>query len=733
MAEEKGVVLQAYHLRQLNRGLSNAMTPRTMADQQEGPLFKQLWNFVYLRGSLGPHFGVKKILEFSNNGYPTIEQNGTYFETTPNGLKNGQTPTFIFADYPRTFNNSSSTVQTDYGTPMMVLVTSREIFVYSPQDSTWYNATPVYTTPAITVDVNGTTGVVTTTAAADAKWDQYKIVPGQLIEFNADGNWYTIESVDSNTQLTTNYTGANLTADPYIIRRCFGGRNYSHGDILMYATVFNGSLYLAGRTLAGAGVGPAVIKVSDLYDNVFTTDYILAGFELTGDMDAAGQVVDDLWDIMGLQVLQDGRVVIACAEVPTGGTGIVSNRIRYSSNDEAYQWVASPAGFIDVVGTPGGINALGSLDPNTLTVHFDRGIHIAAVTGQDDPPLAVSKSAAEVGCFSPKTLVQHRGGELFVGADGTVRRFDGATLERLTDQSFWLLAGTADWSDRYSFGTVGSRNVAALSANMLGLYDPSHNHYRVFVNTTNFEGLTTVPASYEDYEQECYCYVLDLGTGALFRDHFLPQVTAASNPMYGFGVESNYNSGLDAGDFGSAAIGIPTCLPNGDQTSPGQAEQPILYSLSAEVSIDQNDTAPYGSRFWVGTLASMTNEADPSGFVTDDFDFGYPGIDKTLSHVLIWASVSDDVGPTNTSTLTLEASGDGGSSWMSGTYSVPTPTSDGPIMYSFSPQASEKWRFRLKKSLPLGRTAQTPFAITRLSIYYQTQGEIEAVDPDITP
>lgn len=54
-------------------------------------------------------------------------------------------------------------------------------------------------------------------------------------------------------------------------------------------------------------------------------------------------------------------------------------------------------------------------------------------------------------------------------------------------------------------------------------------------------------------------------------------------------------------------------------------------------------------------------------------------------------------------------------------------------MYSFSPQASEKWRFRLKKSLPLGRTAQTPFAITRLSIYYQTQGEIEAVDPDITP
>ena len=59
---------------------------------------------------------------------------------------------------------------------------------------------------------------------------------------------------------------------------------------------------------------------------------------------------------------------------------------------------------------------------------------------------------------------------------------------------------------------------------------------------------------------------------------------------------------------------------------------------------------------------------------------------------------------------------------------------DRPYCYSFSPVASEKWKLRIRV---IPSPANPPFTETnslmihRMRVYYQTQGEIEASNPDL--
>lgn len=714
MADRFDVTLEYVDYPVLDRGMNTTLPNRSMVPGGEGPLFKLVQNMVGHDGLLGSFFGAFPLAEFETNGYPTVSQNGSYFETAPDGLINGQCVMYQFWDYPQTWNNSTATTaQSSYGSFMGVVVTSREIWTYSPQDHNWYNATPVYATPAITVDVNGATGVVTTTAAADANWSQYKIVPGQLIEFNADGNWWVIESVDSDTQLTTSYTGANLTADPYTIRRCFGGRNYSHGDNLLFCQVFNGDLYIGGRTLAGAGNGPAVIRVNSIYDTAQTSEYLLAGFDLTGSMSTNGSVIAELWDIKGLQMLTDGRVVLATAEVPSTKTGIVGNRLRYSSNTgntagtvSAQEiWVASPAGFIDVIDHPGEIKALGRLGPSTLSVHFDRGVSLATYTAQYDPPLSIQSTGARVGCFAPRTLCQYAGQEIFLGSDGIVHAFNGEETAALSDETIQLIHD--DENAQASFAVPNTHAVV----------DTRREHYRLFFCDNNFEDVTTPPAAYANYTINTVGWVVDLKNGGQFyQETYGPHVTSAAAPVIGAAdaTTTPYVPAAVGGNFGTIILGINTAPPSDvvADTVGGH----VFYGIGA---IDGNLA---GNQVWYdGAYADTSYHL----LETDYLDMGKPGVDKTISHLLIWfeqtstsfASVPTVVAYANNTTYT--ASGP----------SLFQFNPEAPLMFDFEPFAAENVRFSIFRQLSHHSSVARGLAVRRMRVYYQTQGEIEPVNP----
>lgn len=720
MADRFDVTLEYVDYPVMDRGMNTTLPSRSMVPGGEGPLFTLVQNMVGHDGVLASWFGVFPLTEFVTNGYPTVERNGSYFETAPDGLLNGQTVMYQFWDYPQTWNNSTATTaQSSYGSFMGVVVTSREIWTYSPQDHNWYNATPVYSAGTITVN-NGSTSVQGNGTAFVTR----KIVPGQLIQLPAGtGDWYSITAVNADAgaaalTISPAYAGVNLVAQPYVIRRCFGGRNYSHGDNLLFCQVFNGDLYIGGRTLAGAGNGPAVIRVNSIYDTAQTSEYLLAGFDLTGSMSTNGSVIAELWDIKGLQLLTDGRVVLATAEVPSTKTGIVGNRLRYSSNTgntagtvSAQEiWVASPAGFIDVIDHPGEIKALGRLGPSTLSVHFDRGISLATYTAQYDPPLSIQSSGAKVGCFAPRTLCQYRGQEIFLGSDGLVHAFNGEETAELSDETVALEHDGTNYSASFCI------------ANTHAVVDTRRSHYRLFFCDNNFEQVPTPPAAYANYTIRTDCWLIDLeNPGQFYKEIYAPHITSAAFPAIGSGDDDIFGDFPTSvgGDFGLIILGVNTAPPSA--AAEDLLAGAVLYGLSQRGGL----SAP-GNHVWDSDAYS-----DRPVFLaaTDFLDFGKPGVDKTIDHILLYIRLCTLA--INDLPVVQIFKPDG--NFVTGTTKalvVPANAEPSPLMYDFGPDVSEAWKIKISLAVNNNALGQG-LLLGRMRVYYQTQGEIEAVNPDL--
>lgn len=752
MADQFNPTLEYLDFPDLAKGMSTEAPARSLVPGNgSAALFRDVTNMVRDHGMLGSWYGIYLPDEFAAN-FPTIERNGTWFSTAPNGLLNGQCPMWMFFDFPQTWNKAGTTTQSTYGSFMAIVVTSREIFIYSPQDHVWYNATPVYSGDAAGATVDVSAGGTVTVNAGASPWLSRKIVPGQLIKFAGDANWYSINSVlGGPDRLTTNFAGVAKVNVAYTIRRCFGGRNYSHGDNLLYARIFNGDLYVAGRTLAGAGVGPAVIRVNNVYDNVYTTEYLLAAYELKTNpatalsMTLNGSVVPDLWDIKGMQILPDGRVVIATSEIPPASliniakTGIVGNRLRYSSNVgtgnvaagsvvTAQQiWNASPAGFIDVVDHEGEISALGKLGPSTLTIHFHRGVSLGTYTAQYDPPLSIQATAAKVGCLAPRTLSLHGGTEFFLGSDAKVHAFDGEKTTALTDETLNLQHDSSD-----------NTNSAFLIANCHACVDTRKEYYRLFFCDNNFELVDAVPAAYADYTQKTTCWLLSLEDGALFKETYSPHITVCSEHAVGSASAAlgTYIPATIGGNAGTLLIGLGTMNPAGTK----QCGNDCIMALAEAPNIAGREPNAVLYRAYYTSSGSVYTETPAASFETDDLDFGKPGVDKTLDHIIAWFSAADGVPGLAeidvASMIVISVSTTSGASWTA----LPTATSrsypyglEVQFRFDWSPIAAEKFRFRVMRTATAGGAGERgmELRVLRMRIYYQVQAENESVNPDL--
>jgi hypothetical protein len=346
--------------------------------------------------------------------------------TTPSVFYDGECPIFIHSDlYPsgavRT-TDSSGACADEYsynsGGEVVVVVTNRQAYVTKDGGTTWVNVTPTYTTGTVTA----TNGSPTVTGAGTA-WSTRGITAYQLIVI--DGAVYQICSVNSDTSitLTSNFTGATAAGKSYAIRRSWPGGTTLTRPSLIFCKIYNQSLYIAG-TFLGRGDGeilPAVIRVSNLLSATPTTEYLTASFDLTGTLDIITS--PPLTDIVGLQILQDSRVVIAGSD----------STVYFSGNLSQAVWSVPPGGFVVDTQVDGPMTALGQIG-NTLTIHHADGITLGYPQAQSEQPLAFQRSQATVGCYAPRTLCAGSGAERFLGPHGQVYLFDLSTTTKIGDE-----------------------------------------------------------------------------------------------------------------------------------------------------------------------------------------------------------------------------------------------------------------------------------------------------------
>ncbi len=359
---------------------------------------------------------------------------------TPSVLYDGECPVFIHSDlYPsgavRT-TDSSGACADEYsysaGGEVVVVVTNRQAFLTKNGGAAWTNVTPTYVTGTVTA----TNGSPTVTGAGTA-WSTRGITAYQLIVI--DGAVYQICSVNSDTSitLTVNFAGATAAGKSYAIRRSWPGGETLTRPSLIFCKIYNQNLYIAGTFLGRADgeIRPTVIRVSNILSATPTTEYLTSSFDLTGTLDIITTL--PLTDIVGLQILQDSRVVIAGSD----------STLYYSSNLDQAVWTVPPAGFTIDTQVDGPMTALGQVG-NALTVHHQDGITIAYPQAQTDQPLALQRSQATVGCFAPRTLCAASGAERFLGPNGQAYLFNLSTTVAIGDEIRPDFAGVSSRSIR---------------------------------------------------------------------------------------------------------------------------------------------------------------------------------------------------------------------------------------------------------------------------------------------
>jgi hypothetical protein len=244
----------------------------------------------------------------------------------------------------------------------------------------------------------------------------------------------------------------------------------------IFATIFNGDLYVAGTTIGGAdGTAKcAVIKVADIYNTASPTTYLTGSSAYVAGLDT----ISGLTRIAGVQALQDGRIVI-------GGN---TNNVYYSSHLNTAVWTTSPGGQVPISMGNGRITTLGMIG-NIVTVHWPNGIVQGRPTGNSDPPLSWQKSNAVKGCDAHRTLKGAGGIEIFMTSDNDVCVFDGNETKSLGDGEIrYRLMATANASQDYFFAS----------------FDPERMEYTLWQGATpsslawlyQFEGNTWWPMSF---------------------------------------------------------------------------------------------------------------------------------------------------------------------------------------------------------------------------------------------
>jgi hypothetical protein len=579
----------------LGRGYSNTAPPRMMASSTEGPLWRDIRNFRIHDGNLRRRETLRPLdLGLGAEGEPRDLYLNILGNGNPNNEFQGQQPLLI--------------KDISQGKRLLV-VTTQEIWLYrvreliggSYEGEYWVSLTPRYTDG--TVSVSG--AVVTGTGTA---WDTRKINPGQMFRTDTADDWQIIESVDSNTQLTlkSNYVGT--MSGTYAIKRTFvGGQGQEHNHTV-FAHEIAGDLIVAGDFLGGnrhASVThpcPAVIRVNGYewrnIDPETASEYLTAAADLTGSLDT----LDSWWGCNGMQVMDDGRIVLLNRHGESAGSADL--RVFWSGPGGPSQlvWNTTPGGFKDVTEIDGTGYALGRWG-KSMTVHSNRGIAYLDPTGKSDNPLATRTAAgAHLGCTATDTLKKTPIGEIFWSGSSCLCLFDGYRTVNLSGDirhDFIDEDLLASWPRRYS---VPHSRI-----------DAHQDEYWIFfpINFTKTDDRYTL------------AFVYNWVTKEFTKYRFPGLLLAASDTFHTFKPEEPTGVAWQNRLSGICLVGYPSW--DARLSDPHDA-LPMLYYLSEDHEID--------------IQPEHGNAVDQDVFMaeSDDYDFGMPGVRKLIHRVVLFTS-----------------------------------------------------------------------------------------------
>ncbi len=547
---------------------------------------------------------------------PTVDSNGSFTDGY-----NGQTPGVI-SYYP--IRDFSSTIE---GYVMVILTTAEcwiDVLASAP-----INVTPIYTI--------GTVSITTATKAlvgTGTAWNTEGIKSGQLVIF-PDASVRSIDTVNSDTSITLkdNYTGTTLTNAAYTIRRTGRFGSTGSGGVAqavpknLFARIFNGDLYY---TYVEGAANFCVVKVENVTTGSPGTPTII-GAALFDNLSGCDIWTDAIYEIKGLELLTDGRVVLATTEKPASTTTQFQSRIRYSSHLDVMVWNSPPAGTNEVVNLPGKMNGMLAYGPY-LACHFDTGIVMGVPTGQDDPPLNYQAvQGVATGCVNAKAMVNTSIGQAFLGSDNNAYVFDGSGVRQLSDAT--------------RTGSSAGNEAASWHAAV----DESHHLIWLF-DMQSLSATTSTTA-----------YAIDFHSG-IPTYHKLPTMVSCAGSNLGILTSQ-------------LLLGIPSYDPTASGT--GGATSTMVYQLS---SLSSADVVPAFTGYTAAAAMSL---------LTDWIDFGMIGVDKTFAFALLYYISSGAY------TIRLTAKRDGLSTETISLTTANTSTEEKFAKLFFTPKTSEKWQFTL--------------------------------------
>lgn len=585
-----------------------------------------------------------------------------------------------------------------------LVVTTQEMWISSGDDDDWFLITPQYPAVALGLTVSVVNGSPNVTGSAGSDWLARRIGPGQKIYI--DGDWYEIASVgplETNLVLTTNFTG--LTGSySYSIRRTFyatdGQQQYAaavalNGDI--YVTIHGGGVTLSGSATIGGNTG-VVLKITRGVDNLKTSfDWTDVSIVMsTAAMDTDTYALGQLFHPKGLEVLEDGRLVLAAHVWQYAGTQYqASNRVLFSSHLDVFDWGINGGGFVDLIGARGGITAMKRFG-GALAVHFQDQIQLGQITGSDFDPLAWRPTRATCGAGAPRLIMSVPatanlpGGQVFLANTGELHIFDGDNSPRIPSAWADIIRDRAleDLADSGSFDFYADLILKGHFG-----YDEYRRSVSLFYPHALVGGMTAELR-------------FDLDTGVNTRHVYHALITATNQPRI-----MPFTSQLTSGDFYYAAriIGVRGTDFEDNATA-------YLYSMHLDALED--------------TLPQTDALATSDGILaeTHDLMLGAPDRESRVLRVIVWYN-----GRTSTSeTLCCDLSVDSGVNWEAGVGETTVALEDSfnerrmTFYFSTSPPA-DRARIRIREDAGTGFDAYFPFALTRTLIEYATVADVRAV------
>jgi hypothetical protein len=648
--------------------------PSRTLDPETGPVWDKLVNFRWQDGYL-------------EKRRSPVDLDGAGGGATPNQPPIGypQDDRFEYPLYLFQIESDNTTTPDNSYETISVLVTHTDIYVFDPVSGGWLVATPQFTLGTI-----GWSSGSPNVSGSGTNWLLNNVAVGSQIELET-GEWHTVLTVTGEGAMTVSPNPTTTkAAQPYVLRRCFAtDSSILNRELRVDAVVFNGDLYVAASDLGGPGV-PAVCRCAVAINPPTVAEYLTASVDLT----ASGTPLDtipNVTEINGLDILEDGRVIIAVSELADtigvnakkDGTYFANARLRYSDLTDQKSWNTSPAGFVDV--TSGGIGQIQAFARfgRDYAIHYRDGIALASPTGAANPPLAIRRTKSHVGSSHYRTIRNLNGVQFFVGVDDVIYQFDGSKSIPVNNS----------FRDR-----LRTHQKDETSWRMFAAGDTYYNEYQVYwVN----------PAA--GLARPTECFSLDLNTGDPRWEMFPLEIYFVSDYWVGQPASTGASSREDGTQIAARLYDPNTAPP------PPQGQKQILFRFKERFSTD------------VLSNASVTEGIEAR---TEAWDMGYPGFIKSIDRVILkMRQVPDNLHTLNADAITVSVSWDGGVTWasISKTFTYPADGQEVTKHFIFDEYSGEAVVIRIKSDVDDELAGQ----IVRILVRGRVFGEEEFVEETI--